>query len=147
MDCTIEDKQSKTSKPPTTSVVRTRQSVSHAVFGSPAPLPTNVLPTNGDVGRYFLYCKERSNAGNESVFKAVTTEIIRLWQTASIPTIQQQSVHKRVSQLINKGSQLCRSKSSKNKLTNSSSALRKLFDVCFCLCKNHRLHCCRSNMK
>ena len=78
MDCTIEDQQSKTSKPPTTSVVRTRQSVSHAVFGSPAPLPTNVLPTNGDVGRYFLYCKERSNAGNESVFKAVTTEIIQL---------------------------------------------------------------------
>ena len=139
-ECTVSaaersHQQSTTCKLPTTTRIRTRKSTSHAVFGSSAPLPTNVLPTNGQVGKYFLYCKQRPKGANVDTLKMVTDEIIKVWQTASIPTIQKQSIYKRVAQFINRGSQLCRSGSSTRNQIQFSSTFGKLFDVCSCSCK------------
>ena len=120
---------------PTTSAIRTSRFTSHAVFGLPSLLPANVLPTNGQVGKYFVYVKERPKAGNKNALMVVTDAIIHLWQTASIPVIQRQSVHKRLSQLINKGSQLCRSKTSTKNHNKFTSTFGQIFDICSCSCK------------
>ena len=60
--------EAQSSKMPSASGTLTRRSRKHAIFGSPAELPTNVLPTIGQVVRFFVHLKDTPNASNKAVF-------------------------------------------------------------------------------
>src|SRR5215475_750342 len=115
-------------------VTHTRQSTEHSIFGFPSKLPSKVLPTSLDVARHFLFLKSRPNCSNNDIYKIVAEEIIKLWNMASIPTIQYQSVLKRVAQLIDYAAKLCRSKSSSNLHKKYVNSLTHLFDIAACSC-------------
>ena len=66
----------------------TRSSSRHAIFGIANELPTNMLPTNLQVSRYFLQIKTRPNDSNKENYKTVADAVIKLWNKASIPIIQ-----------------------------------------------------------
>jgi len=112
----------------------TRNSTRHAIFGNPNDLPQNVLPTNLQVGQYFLLMKPRRNDSNRETYKVVAEAVVHLWKMASIPIIQIQSVVKRVEILITTGSELCRSKSSSNRKDTFLNSLDMLFDIAACKC-------------
>jgi hypothetical protein len=90
----------------------TRKSQTHAVLGSPAELPANVLPTTSKVVRYFVQLKEKRKTGNATVIHKVADDVIQLWRTASIPTVEWQTVAKRIRKLVDTGGRLNRSKTS-----------------------------------
>lgn len=112
----------------------TRQLTRHAIFGDSCDLPQNVLPTNLQVAKRFLQLKERRNDCNKDKYKTVADDVVGLWDKASIPTIQNQSVVKRVEVLITTGAELCRSKSSCKRKADFQSNLDSLFDIAACKC-------------
>jgi len=81
----------------------TRNVSRHDIFGNATELFNNVLPTNLQVAQHFLFIKTRKNESNKDKYKDVSDAVISLWSKASIPTIQSQSVVKRVESLIYTG--------------------------------------------
>ena len=116
------------------SSMRTRQLTEHSLYGFPCDLPRNVLPTNSNVARYFLHLKSRPNESNNDKYKLVAEGVMELWNAASIPTIQYQSIFKRVAKLLDDGSSLCRSKSSCKLRDKYVKSLPDLFDIAACSC-------------
>jgi hypothetical protein len=123
------------SKIPSASSTRTRRSRAHPIFGSPAQLSTNVLPTIGQVVRYFVYLKDSPNAPNKAVFGLICDAVMNILQRVSLPTVQRWSIIKRISVIINKGCKLSRSKTSTNMKKHFTSSFCNLFDICSCSCK------------
>ena len=115
--------------------VTTRKSRTHAIFGSSAELPTTVLPTINDIARYFVHLKKRPKSENFSVIRKIADDVIGVWCKASVPVLHQRTVEYRVKKLIDKGSQLKRSKTSKKMLKNFTDKFSMLFDICSCSCK------------
>lgn len=119
----------------------TRQSNQHFIFGNANKLPDNILPTNKDVGRYFVYLKstESENASNKILSGQIAGELIDIWNRASIPTIKLLAVQHKVTRLIERGLYLSRSKTSKKLTSAFKTNLNKLFDICCCKCptKSH----------
>ena len=113
----------------------TRNVSRHDIFGNAKELCNNMLPTNLQVSKYFLQIKTRKNESNKDNYKAVSDAVISLWSKASIPTIQSQSVIKRVESLICTGSELCRSKSSSKRRATFMNSLNSLFDIAACKCE------------
>ena len=117
----------------------TRQSNQHFIFGNTNKLPDNILPTNKDVGRYFVYLKSTENASNKKLSGQIAEELIDIWNRASIPTVQLLAVQHKVIRLIERGLYLSRSKKSKKLTSAFKTNLNKLFDICCCKCptKSH----------
>jgi hypothetical protein len=112
----------------------TRNVSRHDIFGNARELFNNVLPTNLQVAQHFLFIKTRKNESNKDKYKDVSDAVISLWSKASIPSIQSQSVVKRVESLICTGSELCRSKSSSKRKATFETSLNSLFDIAACRC-------------
>ena len=112
--------------------VTTRKSRRHDIFGAPADLPTTVLPTIHNIVKYFVHLKQRPKSENASVIRKITGDVIGVWCKASIPVLHRKTVEYRVRKLIEKGSQLKRSKTSKKKLNNFTNKFSMLFDICSC---------------
>ena len=68
---------------PTTSRIRTRLSTVHPIFGTPLDLPSNVLPTIGQVARYFVLLKEKPNSSNKAVIGRIADDVINRWNFAN----------------------------------------------------------------
>jgi len=79
--------------------------------------------------------KEKRNTGNAAVINKVTGDVIQLWRKTSIPTVQWQTVAKRIRRLIDTGSRLNRSKTSTKQMGKYKLCLPALFDICSCMCK------------
>ena len=116
----------------------TRSKSRHSVFGFPKELAKNVLPTCEDI--FMAYCfnqqKELYQTVND-IAKTVTTEVIEIYNTASIPTIAFDSTVKKVKRLIEKGNDLRKYPESKRTSTTYQEALSSfssLFDICPCKC-------------
>jgi hypothetical protein len=119
----------------TTSAIITRKSQRHFIFGDPAKLPTNVLPTIGQVVRYFVYLKDKPKSGNQAVVQNIADNVMKIWQVASIPTVQRRTVINRINKIITTGSELSRSKTSKLKITKFINSFSQLLDICSCTCQ------------
>ena len=65
----------------------TRKSSQHSLFGTSRKLPESMLPTNRDVGRYFILLKKKKKEGNKKICKDITCDVLKLWQKSSIPTV------------------------------------------------------------
>ena len=120
---------------PSSSGVRTRKSQRHDIFGSPADLPTTVLPTINDIVKYFVHLKRRLKSENAAVIRKIADDVIDVWCNASILVVPRRTVEYRVRKLVEKGSQLKRSKTSKKMLNNFTNKFSMLFDICSCSCK------------
>lgn len=113
----------------------TRKCSQHSLFGKSSKLPENMLPTNGDVGKYFMLLKGKKNAGNKKIYKDITYDVLKLWQKSSIPTVKYKAVEQKLTRLLDKGASLVRSKTSRKMINDYTNKLHKLFDICACKCK------------
>ena len=64
---------------PSSSGVRTRKSQTHDIFGSPADLPTTVLPTVNDIVKYIVHLKRRPKSANAAVTHKIADDVIDVW--------------------------------------------------------------------
>ena len=85
------------------SQLSTRQSNQHFIFGNANTLPDNILPTNKDVGRYFVSLKSTENASNKKLSGQIAEELIDIWNRASMPTVQLLAAQHKVIRLIERG--------------------------------------------
>lgn len=114
---------------------QTRKSRCDSIFGSPSDLPTNLLPTVGDICRYFVFLKDKPNSANSTIITKITQDVAALWTKASIPTVQHRTIELRIHKVISKGSQLKRSRTSSVLQKQFTSTFCDLFDICSCTCK------------
>ena len=73
-----------------------------AVFGFPSPLPTNQLPTHSNVLSLLLLYKQQLAETSHAKFEivdfasSVATDLKALWDKASIPTILEESITRKI---------------------------------------------------
>ena len=92
------------------SSILTRLSTQHSVFGQPAHLPQRQLPTKEDVFRCYLWHRDNCSAdelqSRQETLKLTATDVTGVWNKASIPTIEEKSVLKKLDRLVNAGNKL-----------------------------------------
>ena len=99
----------KMDSPPTKT--KTRIESSHYIFGLPAVLSNNELPTINQIVRYFVQLKRKPNAQNATIIDKITNDILELQSRASIHTVHPKIVNYRLTVIKSKGASLSRSKS------------------------------------
>ena len=127
------------------------------IFGSPADLRENVLPTLGDITKYYLFVRHQKKTDADArepsiveISETVATRCELLWQKASIPTIG----HKRIVEKIRtnnekyqnmlkpfksrKGDQKYQTKLKSYAMECNS----QLFDIAACKCYNETMCTC-----
>ena len=69
------------------------RSKEHEILGFPSPLPDNILPSKGDVLKRLVLSKEtlqqelgRKNVPVAKIAQPIISELIMIWDKASIPT-------------------------------------------------------------
>ena len=120
---------------------RTRSSTEHSVVGSSQPLPIFQVPTSSDVFRRYenylkfgTICTECTLHERSSL---LTHDVKKIYDLASIPTIEFSSIVKCVERLVEKVQDLGKYseiKKSSSRYKESVSMLQNVFDVCFCKC-------------
>ena len=116
----------------------TRSETRHSVFGDPKELPVNVLPLAMDVLQCYRY-HQIANVGvsGNDLFKIVTKQVRDVYTRASIPTMEYESILKKVKRLVQKANDLQKYSVSKKSSTTYTETVQKfatLFDVCTCRC-------------
>lgn len=121
-----------------TSSSYTRSKSRHSVFGHPKELSKSVLPTCEDICRAYCHYQQSEECKSISdIPKAVAAEVNEIYARASIPTIEFDSIVKKVKRLVEKGYDLRKypeSKRSSKTYQESLSGFIKLFDICSCKC-------------
>ena len=85
----------------------TRSKSRHSVFGFPKELTKHVLPTCEDIfTAYSFYQQKEEFKTVNDIAKTIGTEVIEIYNSASIPTIAFDSVVKKVKRLVEKGNDL-----------------------------------------
>lgn len=119
----------------------TRSDTEDKIFGQPAPLNTNVLPTSLDIGRAILFTqhemqtsqlsqndsKSHLNVKFNIVRKQVAEQVQEIWMKASIPCAQLKSIEWRIENLWKKRTNL-------RNVEEAQKDWSKLFDICQCKC-------------
>lgn len=131
------------------SQVKTRKETCCPVFGLPEKLPVSQLPTYNAVMKYYLFIKYELKLSKTTkeptvhdISQRLATEILDIWQKASLPTVS----FKRVLQLIRSyhDKYRCLLKPYQGRQTNEKyqekinkfvTESQRLFDVCSCKCK------------
>lgn len=110
----------------------------HSVFGIPQPLPTAQLPTSADVFRAYDYCLKFGSTTSLHKRSSVVAEQVQLiYSSASIPTIEFDSIVKRIERLLDKVKELGKYATSKKSSMTYHAAIenfQRVFDVCTCSC-------------
>ena len=126
------------------------RSKEHEVLGFPSPLPKNVLPSKGDVLKRLVQSKEslqieldKKNVPISKIVQPVISELIMIWDKASIPTMQYRSIDKALTTLWQNATRNV----AKNDYVSTEFSAEKnaLFDICSCKCKSISCHdavCC-----
>ena len=117
----------------------TRSKVKHSVFGAPKELPKRQLPTCRDVFKAYLWYQfhSSSNFNIQRCAEMIYSDLKRLYDNASIPTIEPKSIIIKVKRLIEKGQELRKYPSSKRSSTTYQTKVNTfdtLFDICSCKC-------------
>ena len=123
------------------SSILTRLSTQHSVFGQPAHLPPRQLPTKEDVFRCYLWHRDNCSAdelqSRRETLKLTATDVIGVWNKASIPTIEEKSVLNKLDRLVNAGNKLQKYPLAKRQCASfqsDESSFKELFDICSCKC-------------
>lgn len=140
---------------------RTRSATSHVIFGYPSEFVGNVLPTRLDCCcRVLSLREERLRSGEvkrsrqinfvmSEIYFQVATEVIAIWQRASLKTSNADAVAKNIRKWYEQGvkfSHMSDAVRSKNKrFKEYEPSLQKLLDICTCKCKAFHLPDCGEN--
>ena len=82
-------------------------------FGKPTKFSVNQLPTKVDVYKYYLHTRKnipsspKANPSVRDVSKLVVSDLINVWQRASIPIITKDFLIKRLIQLADELTSYC----------------------------------------
>ncbi len=118
--------------------METRQKVKDPVFGYPKWIRGDQLPTQLDVGQHFLFRKgNQRNAPNKEALHRTAEDLQQIWIMACVPTIEQDSIKRKVERLVQK---VGKSKAKKGPKV-SSDELLGLFDMCSCKCEEGCCSC------
>ena len=116
------------------------------ILGYPSALKSNVLPTNGDILRHWKLLKmsdEKPGAipKRHVLTTKISSNVVEIWNSASIPAIQTWSILRRIDSLIDQYLGILKSmkrdssrEKFRNKLSEFEENLRLLFDVAQCQC-------------
>ena len=128
------------------------RSKEHEILGFPSPLPDNILPSKGDVLKRLVLSKEtlqkelgRKNVPVAKIVQPVISELIMIWDKASIPTVQYRSINTNLTALWQKATHNV----AKNDYLSSEFSAEKatLFDICSCKCKSISCHDAACNLE
>ena len=132
--------------------VTTRQMVGCPIFGVPSQLPISQLPTKADVIKLYMYIRYQLKISvlepsQVDIVKAVSEEVMDLWNIASVPTVSSTTVKQQVVALhadYRKVIKVNNNREAKGQTSKMLSEVAKyrsimsqeLFDICSCKCKN-----------
>ena len=123
----------------------TRIQTSKFLLGHPAILPENKLPTNIDVINHARFLRNtimelgENNPPIESYIEKNNQDVLKVWNAASIPTIQEKTVRDRVKSCYINGMKIGDtpvSKRSEAIKENKLIWLNEMFDITSCRCIN-----------
>ena len=129
----------KGTKPKTT----TRSQTHHPVFGNCDILPQTQLPTELNVINYYrLLQSQQPDSSNSSLFGIIETELGKIWDDATIPTIA--TVKKKLSKFLDyHNSPFANVRKEKSRWENDPDEIKKrhdnfnkLFNISSCSCYN-----------
>ena len=120
-------------------------SIDHPILGFSKELPSNVLPSKGDVLRHIAFLREGDSTPGKPYLKnvkAVLTicvdQIISVWMKASLPQmITKKSISRKVLKLhdeYKKVVKCMKSARSEQIIEEFSKSCDCLFDICTCTC-------------
>ena len=72
------------------------------ISGQLSELPKFVLPTNGDIIRYWRFFVAKKDQMRKDKCKAIATDVCAIWKMASIPALELRSIERKVNDLITK---------------------------------------------
>ena len=79
--------------------VATRSATTHFVFGTVCPMKKTQLPQCIDVLRHYYFLKSKSLKQRTSpadFYKDIVDELVEIWESASIPTIDKKGIDSRL---------------------------------------------------
>jgi len=130
------------------SKISTRSVTKHSHFGKPTKFPVNQLPTKTDVYRHYLHVRKnlpssaKANPSVRDVCKSVLTDLTAVWKRASIPTVTENSLLKRLVRLVEEANKLTRyqhNRTSSAAYSDLRANFDKLFDICSCKCVERKI--------
>lgn len=96
----------------------TRASTDHALFGSASVLPTNKLPTKGEMLKncWRYKCDEGKFADVSIIIKLAAQDCSEIWEKAigdrqTLPLLSQKSIEERLRKLYSRGIEVNKNKS------------------------------------
>ena len=128
----------------------TRKDVNCPIFGSPSPLPDNVLPTYQDVLKFYLFQRNLMKLSSTSkeplvadISETVCEKIEEIWHRASIPIVSRKRVLQLLCRYRGKYMKLLKpfkGRQQEGKYKEKLSRFREegktsLFDIAACKCK------------
>ena len=69
----------------------------------PHPLPTHILPSNDDVVFCYKFKRQSSSAKTDTIVGQITEEILTIWKSTGIPTLNYSRVKQEIKKIIKKG--------------------------------------------
>lgn len=135
---------------------KTRSELECPIFGAPKCISENVLPTYEDMNRYFNWVeyemKPLSTNPQQTATEAtkvVAKKIVEIWDKASIPTVLQCTIIKRITSYRLKIRNLLKPYKQRNKVISYQKQLQDfrinskvLFDVAACKCSDFNTCVC-----
>jgi len=118
--------------------VSTRSATEHGILEQPAAFCKNQLPTSADVFRaydYYVKTAKASTVHERATF--VAEEVKEIYDRASIPTAEINSIVVRIKRLATKVQELGKYSDAKKSSATSKETLQSLenlFDICACKC-------------
>lgn len=129
-----------------------------SVFSHGRKLKVNILPTYEDIILCYLHAsrskkKQYQNLATDTCQK-ISDDVLKIWKTVSIPTIQPRFVIRKVKEYYEKYRSLLKPykslqnvESYKNRISVFKNEEKALFDIAACQCKDINLCKCDKPMK
>lgn len=131
------------------SQVKTRQTTTCPLFGSPGKLPLSQLPTYNDVMKNYLFIKNELKPYKtakeptvHNISERLAKEVLEIWQKTSLPTVSLKrilqlirSYHDKYRTLMKPYQDRKKNKNYQEKISRFITESHRLFDICSCKCK------------
>ena len=138
----------------------TRKNTTCPVFGAAKELDGRALPTYEDVMKHCHHVKiklssEHKNPPLKCIFDEVIADLLRIWETASIPTVGKMRIMAMIQKCHNKRRNILRSKNTKKgsakqyekNVQDFKITCLKLFDISACKCISFDYCSCTKDKK
>ena len=97
------------------SSLSTRSATSIWLIGQPEPsLPSNVLPSTGDVLKHFLYFQKHLKETNSTSANLTADNLMKIWSRARVPTTYRPHIVCRIKSIANEYNLIKKNKNRKN---------------------------------